>query len=944
MGVGLRVLHLNIRSLLKNFDELFILFQDYDMILLSETWLNNNVDSQLIHRKGFSLVRQDRDSKINKRGGGLAIYIKSELGLYTAVMSDVSDVIRDIEQLWVKIEAPGRKFLIVSVMYRPPAGNIKKFMLSLKASLNDVSEKTGGHEHLILGDFNIDFGHMESSHSKDLRDLMAEFGLQYLDTTHTRVTSKCKSKLDLMFSDLTNVLEYGVKNIVISDHLPTYLIRKKKRFVKKIENITCRKLQNYLFIAMEKLIRDDIRWHDFWKKDVSVDDLWAIMYSIFLDALNMLCPLVNRNIQVNAPDWVTKEGRDSIREKNQLYTTAKQSKAKEDWVSFRDKKKSTAKLIVTTKCNKMKDKLNENRGNPKKFWRHINSDILGKGDKGGIEVLKDMSGYTITGLPAAEFANIHFANMGKADTDSNVIWDELSMNMERKEQDMSFTFVELLEVHQLVIAIDIHKASGIEGISTKILKDCLLICEFELSYLFNCSLHNTKFPSAWKNSIITPIYKSGDKLKIDNWRPINNLCVPGKLLEKCVYRRIEEYMEKNNFLCKNQHGFRKGKGTDTAVMELARKLFTEINANNTSSVLFLDYSRAFNTVDHSILLRKLSMYGMSGNVCKWFADYFVMRTQYTQIGTVLSSGVKLEHGVYQGSPLGPLLFIIYINDLVRITDATFCNMYADDTVIVSANANSIKAIQESYSVFARIREWCDLNMIKVNKGKTKHMLLGNKTKEIVSSLNRAEYEIDIVEHFSYLGVILDNRLSFEKFVNSTISRVNGRLITFARIRKFVDSHTSLLIYKQTILPILDYMSIVVNSSTKCMIKKLQPLQNRAIRIIEKRNGYISTVDMNALHLKLNLKQLHERRYIFMLKMMYKLSQNFENVNNYRPEMLLRTAPKVKMKIEFTDKERVRRSPYHLCSQLWDKIDSSTQTSKNIVEFSRKLRAIDVLNL
>ena len=157
-------------------------------------------------------------------------------------------------------------------------------------------------------------------------------------------------------------------------------------------------------------------------------------------------------------------------------------------------------------------------------------------------------------------------------------------------------------------------------------------------------------------------------------------------------------------------------------------------------------------------------------------------------------------------------------------------------------------------------------------------------------------------------------------------------------------HTSTTIYKQTILPILDYILIVTNSSTQCKIKKLQPLQNRAIRTIEKCRGYVSTADMKELHSKLNLRMLHDRRKIFMLKLMFKLSKEMENVNDYRPERVLRTAPKVKMKIAYTDKERVRHSPYYLCNQLWDKIDSSIQSSNTICEFSNKLRTIDVSEL
>ena len=191
---------------------------------------------------------------------------------------------------------------------------------------------------------------------------------------------------------------------------------------------------------------------------------------------------------------------------------------------------------------------------------------------------------------------------------------------------------------------------------------------------------------------------------------------------------------------------------------------------------------------------------------------------------------------------------------------------------------------------------------------------------------------------------LDDKLNFVKFLNGTIARVNSRLITLARVRKNVDAKTALLIYKQTILPILDYMCIVVDASTQSKIKKLQPLQNRAIRTIEKLTGYISTQDMNALHVKLNLEMLNDRRKRFILKLIYKLSRDVENVNTYRPERVLRTAPKVKMKTEFTDKERVRRSPYYICNRLWDQLDSETQLSVNIAEFNNKLRALNISEL
>ena len=373
-------------------------------------------------------------------------------------------------------------------------------------------------------------------------------------------------------------------------------------------------------------------------------------------------------------------------------------------------------------------------------------------------------------------------------------------------------------------------------------------------------------------------------------------------------------------------------------MELVRELFNNINDNSTSSVLFLDYSRAFNTVNHTILLRKMRMYGFSENVCGWFEDYFRDRLQFTKVGTVLSSGVSIGHGVYQGSPLGPLLFIIYINDIVRVNTNVFYNMYADDTVIVSKNSDKKIAIKDVNEVFKQIQEWCMWNNIRVNKKKTRHMLCGTSNKNMDENLLE---DIVTVESFVYLGVNIDNNLNFEKFISGTIGRVQGRLITLARIRKLLDMKTSTLIYKQTILPIIDYVSVLVNSSTQRKISKLQPLQNRAVRVIKKLTGYISTEEMEKLHKELHLKLLGERRKMFMLSLMYKLSKEEDNVERYRPEMLLRTGPKVKMKIAFTNKERVLRSPYYVCNRLWDKLDSDIQASKTVVDFKNNLKKINL---
>ena len=213
--------------------------------------------------------------------------------------------------------------------------------------------------------------------------------------------------------------------------------------------------------------------------------------------------------------------------------------------------------------------------------------------------------------------------------------------------------------------------------------------------------------------------------------------------------------------------------------------------------------------------------------------------------------------------------------------------------------------------------------------------LGN-TKECSLSKTWENEGVVTVENYTYLGVNIDRKLNFEKFINNTISKAQGRLITLARIRKILDSKTTLLIYKQTILPILDYCCFLMESSTQKKIKKLQPLQNKAIRIVKKLNGYISTEEMDELHVELHLRLLSDRRKRFMLMLIYKLSLDDANVNMYRPERMLRTGPKVKMKVPFTDKERVLRSPYYTGTRLWDSLECNVQHSACMHDFKNAL--------
>ena len=341
----------------------------------------------------------------------------------------------------------------------------------------------------------------------------------------------------------------------------------------------------------------------------------------------------------------------------------------------------------------------------------------------------------------------------------------------------------------------------------------------------------------------------------------------------------------------------------------------------------------------------MKFYGFDCKSMGWMKKFLEGRSQRTIVDGNVSHHVNL---VIQGAPLGPLLFIIYINDIANIIDSNtvFYKTYAYDTVIIGSCDTDLEAVSANRDTLCHIKQWCNVNSIVVHPKRTKHMYVGSdrKVKGELAELHADDEVIERVRQFKYLGVVLDEKLNFVKYIETMTNVVTGKLISLTRIRKYMNMGTSLLLYKQMILPLLDYMCIVVNSSTCRVIKKLHPLQNRAVKVILGINRYVSTEEMNGFHVQWSLMKLCDRRKLFMLKMMYKYSQREEYVEQYKPQMELLTRPKVKMKLHNTKKERVLCSPYHLANKLWDQLDHVVQNLDTMFEFVTALKMIDLVGL
>ena len=249
------------------------------------------------------------------------------------------------------------------------------------------------------------------------------------------------------------------------------------------------------------------------------------------------------------------------------------------------------------------------------------------------------------------------------------------------------------EVKQLIIEICIAKSSAIDELSSRLLKDAFEILSFELTYLFNACLQNSIFPTSWGQSKVTPIPKTNkNSVNPGDWRPISQISLPGKILEKIIHAQMTHYFDVNKILSENQYGFRKGRSTRLAIFDVLKNLYGNWNDNNFSGCVFVDFSRAFDTIDHNILIEKLKLHGFDDISLKFFKTYMTSRVQQTTVNGFTSLQAPITYSTAQGSILGPLIFILYVNDIFKSFNSdTSAFMYADDPLLICKSDNATTA-------------------------------------------------------------------------------------------------------------------------------------------------------------------------------------------------------------------------------------------------------------
>ena len=398
-------------------------------------------------------------------------------------------------------------------------------------------------------------------------------------------------------------------------------------------------------------------------------------------------------------------------------------------------------------------------------------------------------------------------------------------------------------------------------------KQCIDAYITPLTFILNQSMTEGVFPDILKTARVIPLYKSGEKNNINNYRPISIVSFFSKIFEKMMYHYISEFMEKNNLICKNQFGFRPKHSTQHAVISLVNNITNSLDTRDIVIGVFLDLKKAFDTMDHTILLKKLYAYGIRSNAHKWLTSYLTGRTQYVVYDGHKSSTLNLTCGVPQGSILGPLLFIIYVNDTCNVSDLLCKILYADDTCVVAHGHNLDDLIDTLNNELCSLNAWLLCNKLTLNTKKTYYMVFHRarlKTTSIDISINGSE--LKRVKCFKYLGLIVDQKLKWIDHIAHVKLKIAQGLGIINKAKPFLSKKCLKNLYYSFIYPYFTYCVEVWGNAAASHLLPLCLLQNKVVRIITYSN---KRAQVDSLYLELNLLPLYKIIHHRIALMMYK---------------------------------------------------------------------------
>lgn len=703
--------------------------------------------------------------------------------------------------------------------------------------------------------------------------------------------------IDVILHNADLIEATDVVHCPFSDHhfvIAKLDIRKSSNLLKQIE---CRNLSAENMLKINNLI-DQIDFRQL-RNFNDINEKWMFIKIEIIKVIDKVAPI--RKIVIKNNNQFPWYDDDLIRlknEKNLAYKRYSRTLSYEDKEIFEYLNNSFKSYNDERLIEYFKDKSMGDFKNSKKFWEFYSTKINVKSDKSSANPISHVKVNDKTTEDKTELCNIFNGFFTSISTSSecsfkdseDFIDKQIVDNQKDDSLDFKFRFTTSSEIDEIFHSISNSSAPGISGIPTKILKFSTPKLKTALAYLFNYSILTSSVPIEWKTAVVTPLYKKkGSNDDLNNYRAISILPPIAKLFEKLIHKQILDYLNKSKIISSNQHGFRANHSCESALHEIISEINKIKSKRLIGLLLFIDFKKAFDTVDSRLLLLKLKKYGFSNTAILLIKSYFENRVQFVKIDHYTSDQMAIKLGVPQGSVLGPLLFLIFINDIVSYLDDFIVKLFADDTTILQTDSNIECLISNFNNSVTKLISWCKHNRIDVNWNKTKIMFVTNKRNlDIPNEIIIDNNNVQVVDSFKLLGISIDNKLSFSKYVSELRIAVNKRLYSIERL--FYLSHkVRLQFFKSFILPYFDYcMSLSIYFPKRTLQKLANTYYYCIYKLLHIDFSVSNLEDFNNLNNKLsnyNLECYQHRLIKRIARFIYKIFNNQNSPSGLKTSLI-----------------------------------------------------------
>lgn len=798
---------------------------DCKVLCVSEHWKS---EDQICHLaiEDFKLV--SKFCRKEGQHGGSAVYVRRNVRCKVRTKLSNLSVSGVFECAAVEVKLRKADIIIVTV-YRPPTGDIGIFLDKIEQLLVHIFEEQ--KLVFITGDFNIELI-KENKIKTELLSIMNSFRLTQTVFENTRITQSTSSCIDNIFTNSEFVETLIIENFV-SDHTA-------QKIIFNAETVINNNFKYKRFFSDQN--KDDFLcslreqdWLNVYSADPSnVNIQWNSFMNTFINIFNQHFPLKlvreHKTRQSHNNSLRDDELSECKRRLDILVTLSKcDIRYKE---TYNNVKKEYDNILKKIRAKTYENRIKNSDNKTKCMWTICN-EITGRsnnnfdiGIKGNAEEIPDKyNEYLLSVIPEL------LENLEKHPFSSNII---------ENNQSMYLTPVTAPEICELAKRLKNKHSSGIDEIPSSIVKLSVNEISSVLCYVINNSFKYGIFPDYLKIALIKPLYKKGDSEMMENYRPISLLPGFSKLFELVMSTRLLNFMNKCDLFSESQHGYLKGRSTQTAIFQFIQAVLRHLENGDLALGMFLDLSKAYDCLDKDLLISKLEMYGVRGNSLQWFISYLSDRQQKVTItkgGANYSSKIMPNKvGIAQGSIIGPILFIVFVNDLRSITDDPNQNIinYADDTNLVLGCKDNSDILINGKDFLENINNWFTKNKLIVNKEKTNIILFRTKLCRVEKPTHlTGEERLDIVENTKFLGIHINEFLDWSCHINYLSKKLNSICYGIRLVSKYMNEKTLKIMYFANFESIIKYGIIFWGGDSQ--IQNIFVIQKRLIRIVKKMN-------------------------------------------------------------------------------------------------------------